>query len=354
MVADAQDSKLKGVQMLNFIIDKSKATEKRNRMSQYSREIRHGARSQLSREIDSITRLVVKSFKKMIDSERCALFLHDEKMNELYFKPVGDNDSHARQKIIRFPAHTGVAGWVATNKQCLNIPNAYKDHRFNSDIDTKTGFRTRTILCAPVLSSDNALLGVIQMVNKRKGDATEGMARKKTASSSHKGSSFEPFSKRDEDILARCCAEVSKSLQDIFAQYNKKTDSSKCLMKDQGEVIVEDEDDESSSSTDDERDESRAPPPLLLRSDTKRRSSVGTLAQFIKRNSLDISSRDHNGDACISEAILNFKFRSQNNNEAIQKREQARRESDSEYMQALRMRNRMNDYHKDKVSSQRV
>lgn len=146
---DSQDSKAKGIQMLNFNIDRQKAEEKRNRMSQYAREIRHGARTQLSREIDSITRLVVKSFKSVILAERCALFLHDEAKKELYFKPVGDNESHARLKEVRFPANTGVAGWCATNKQCLNIHNAYKDHRFNSNIDKKTGFRTRTILCHP-------------------------------------------------------------------------------------------------------------------------------------------------------------------------------------------------------------
>jgi hypothetical protein len=147
---DSQDSKTKGAQMLNWYFDRAKAEEKRNRMSQYAREIRLGARSQLSREIDSITRLVVTSFKTVILAERCALFLHDEETKELYFKPVGENDyRHARLKEIRFPANTGVAGWVATNKQCLNIHNAYKDARFNSNIDKKTGFRTRTILCHP-------------------------------------------------------------------------------------------------------------------------------------------------------------------------------------------------------------
>ena len=67
---------------------------------------------------------MVQGFKKLIDCERCALFLMDKESKELYFKPVGDGDhSHARLKPIRFPASSGVAGWVASNKMMCNIKN---------------------------------------------------------------------------------------------------------------------------------------------------------------------------------------------------------------------------------------
>lgn len=72
---------------------------------------------------------------------------------------------------------------------------AYHDVRFNPDIDKVTGFRTRTILCYPVLSSTNELLGVIQMVNKRKGDAKElrDMAKKKKSDETNKGECWFDF-----------------------------------------------------------------------------------------------------------------------------------------------------------------
>ena len=387
-----QDSKMQGIQMLSFKQDRRKAEETRKRMSQYSRELSLGARSQLSREIDSITRLVVKSFKSVILAERCALFLHDESKEELYFKPVGDNESHARLKEIRFPSKTGVAGWVATNKQCLNIPNAYKDHRFNSDIDKKTGFRTRTILCHPVLSDDNKLLGVIQMVNKRKGDARElrDKAKKKRTNNSHKGynSCFEPFSEKDEEILARCCNEVSKSLQDIFRQYQKRTegnlqqrnevvvevDTGDCIIssaeqtslpiheedKEEEEKDVSNANDQSESleltsqshtetQTEDDSTHYRPESVLSRRRSERRRSSVGTLAQFIKRNSLDASNGDHNNldlafnSKGVLEASMNFRFRSPDG-ETIRRREHERRQSDSDYLIALSKRLKMDNF----------
>lgn len=118
-----QESKFRGQQLHNFKIDLSKAKEKRKRQLQYSREIA-SEKSQKQREIDSITRIVVQGFKKLIDCERCALFLMDKEKKELYFKPVGDGDHcHARLKAIRFPASSGVAGWVASNKMMCNIKN---------------------------------------------------------------------------------------------------------------------------------------------------------------------------------------------------------------------------------------
>ena len=66
-----QHSKVRGTQMLNFKIDISKAREKRNRQLQYSREVRSTCTKDLhSREIDSITRIVVQSFRNLIDCER--------------------------------------------------------------------------------------------------------------------------------------------------------------------------------------------------------------------------------------------------------------------------------------------
>ena len=125
-----QESKFRGRQIYTFKIDLSKAREKRIRQLQYSREIESGAKTLVGREIDSITRIVVQSFRKLIDCERCALFLMDESTNELYFKPVGDVDhSHARLKEIRFPSSSGVAGWVASNKKMLHIKNGERNNR---------------------------------------------------------------------------------------------------------------------------------------------------------------------------------------------------------------------------------
>lgn len=49
----------------------------------------------------------------------------------------------------------------------------YKDARFLPEIDKKTGYVTRSILCLPILNRQGGVVGVAEMVNK-KGDNTNG------------------------------------------------------------------------------------------------------------------------------------------------------------------------------------
>ena len=63
----------------------------------------------------------------------------------------------------------GIAGHVATTGETLNIANAYGDPRFNQEIDTKTGFKTKSILCMPIFNSHKVVIGVAQLLNKQDG-----------------------------------------------------------------------------------------------------------------------------------------------------------------------------------------
>ncbi|HNW35986.1 MAG TPA: adenylate/guanylate cyclase domain-containing protein, partial [Candidatus Ozemobacteraceae bacterium] len=70
---------------------------------------------------------------------------------------------------IRFPAHLGIAGKVFTSGETINIPDAYADPRFNKEIDKKTGYHTRNILCMPVVNRAGKAIGVTQVLNKKAG-----------------------------------------------------------------------------------------------------------------------------------------------------------------------------------------
>jgi GAF domain-containing protein len=68
----------------------------------------------------------------------------------------------------RFSVGTGIAGQVAATGEILNILDAYKDQRFNRDVDKLTGYVTKTILCMPIFIR-GSVIGVVQMVNKKHG-----------------------------------------------------------------------------------------------------------------------------------------------------------------------------------------
>lgn len=73
---------------------------------------------------------------------------------------------------ISIPRSLGVAGWVFGNRKSAIVQDAYSDNRFYREIDERTGFRTRNLICAPLLLDKNQCLGTLQSVNKIGGGFT--------------------------------------------------------------------------------------------------------------------------------------------------------------------------------------
>jgi adenylate cyclase len=51
----------------------------------------------------------------------------------------------------------------------MNISDPYADPRFNREVDRKTGYRTHSILCTPIVNRDGEKLGVLQVLNRKGG-----------------------------------------------------------------------------------------------------------------------------------------------------------------------------------------
>jgi len=120
------------------------------------------------RELDPLLALILDEAAKLLNAERASLFLYDAASEELYSKIAQKSEIGE----IRFPATAGIAGFIAQNKACVNIPDAYRDPRFNPEPDKKTGFRTRSILGCPMLDLEGNLVGVLEVLNKRGGPFT--------------------------------------------------------------------------------------------------------------------------------------------------------------------------------------
>ncbi|GLD68532.1 cAMP and cAMP-inhibited cGMP 3',5'-cyclic phosphodiesterase 10A isoform X1, partial [Lates japonicus] len=114
--------------------------------------------------------------KNLVNADRCALFQVDHNNKELYADlfDIGEEKEgkpvFRKTKEIRFSIDKGIAGQVARTGEVLNIPDAYADPRFNREVDLKTGYTTRNILCMPIVSR-GTVIGVVQMVNKLSGSA---------------------------------------------------------------------------------------------------------------------------------------------------------------------------------------
>ncbi|MGB6065864.1 MAG: sigma 54-interacting transcriptional regulator [Desulfomonilaceae bacterium] len=115
--------------------------------------------------MSSLIELLIREAPSVMNAERATIFLADHQTKELY-SHLGVGLKHDQ---IRIPWRSGIAGWVFTHGESLNIVDTYKDPRFNKAVDPQTGFRTKNLLCVPLRVPGGPVIGVFQVLNKRAG-----------------------------------------------------------------------------------------------------------------------------------------------------------------------------------------
>ena len=116
-------------------------------------------------DLPSALRHVVEVAARETRADRASLFLNDPQTNELYTQfAQGDLTEE-----IRIMNDTGISGSVFQSGKPLTIHDPYDDPRFNPRIDEHTGYTTRDIVCVPVKTARGQVIGVLQALNKQKG-----------------------------------------------------------------------------------------------------------------------------------------------------------------------------------------
>ena len=119
--------------------------------------------------LDAILPRLVSLMATALDADRATLFLHDAEARQLFSRVASDSGVLE----IRIPENGGIAGAVFRSGKAERIDDAYADTRFNRAVDQSTGYKTKTILAAPVLAADGRTVGVVQLLNKAGGPFTE-------------------------------------------------------------------------------------------------------------------------------------------------------------------------------------
>jgi adenylate cyclase len=145
----------------------------------------------ISREknLDRLLFRIVHEITLAINAERSTLYLYDPDKREIWAKIAEGIES---DRVIHLPLGKGVAGTVAQSLKTEVInDDVYGDPRFNREVDEWSGFRTSNMICMPILGSQLELLGVIQVLNKKKGD----------------------FNHKDESLLSALAVNVGLALE---------------------------------------------------------------------------------------------------------------------------------------------
>lgn len=130
---------------------------------------------EISRSLNSKTNFndlfntIISIASEALNAERATLFIVDREKDELW----SQTGTGIEKKEIRIPIDKGIAGEVAGNGASQIINDPYSHSRFNKEIDMKTGFLTKNLLCVPMKNIKGEIIGVFQILNKRSGKFTQ-------------------------------------------------------------------------------------------------------------------------------------------------------------------------------------
>jgi diguanylate cyclase (GGDEF)-like protein len=115
-------------------------------------------------KLKEVLNVIAEQTTELVQCEAWSLLLMDPRTDELSFEIVrGPRPDVVRG--FRIKVGQGIAGWVAKEGQPILVQDAQKDPRFYPQVDDTSGFRTRSILCVPLVSKEK-ILGVIELINK--------------------------------------------------------------------------------------------------------------------------------------------------------------------------------------------
>ena len=121
------------------------------------------------KNLSEILWTIIDFVTENVDGDRGSLFLNDSETNELYSR-VAQGELTREIRILNT---VGIAGAIFTSQQGEIIHNVYSDRRFNKEVDQETGYKTRNMICTPVKTVNGQIIGVIQILNKKKGRFTK-------------------------------------------------------------------------------------------------------------------------------------------------------------------------------------
>jgi len=121
-------------------------------------------------DLPAVLRSSIRAAADAMNAEACSIMLQDPDADELRFHLVDGPQTGDLTQVTVPINDNSIAGWVANHQESALVPDAYQDSRFTPVYDRRTGFRTRSVLCVPLMAKGRPM-GVIQLLNRRDGQA---------------------------------------------------------------------------------------------------------------------------------------------------------------------------------------
>jgi sigma-B regulation protein RsbU (phosphoserine phosphatase) len=117
-------------------------------------------------DLEELMNLVMEKAQTVMNAEASSVMLLNEETGILECKIALGSVQEKVKNTIQLKLGQGIAGWVAQHGEAVIVPDVDNDSRFYSNIDHSTGFKTRSILAAPLKVKDR-VIGVAEVINRR-------------------------------------------------------------------------------------------------------------------------------------------------------------------------------------------
>lgn len=157
------------------------------------------------RNLDRLLNLIIDQTTHLLRADRTSLFLINDDENCLQSKVA----QGIHQKALKVPMDQGVIGWVARNRELLNIEDAQLDSRhYLAKLEGEGApYLVHSMLCVPLLDGARQLHGVIQTMR----------------------SQVDPFNKEDETLIRAIASQATVAIYN--AQLNQQMEETNAQLE---------------------------------------------------------------------------------------------------------------------------
>lgn len=120
-----------------------------------------------SLNIEDVLDRAMQCAEEFIGAEASTVYELDEEKNELFIR-VARGEKKDLMKKVTLDVGEGIAGYVVQTGKPSVIQDVSKEKRFSDKFDRMTGFKTRSMLCVPLILRDKPM-GALQVLNKKSG-----------------------------------------------------------------------------------------------------------------------------------------------------------------------------------------
>lgn len=119
-----------------------------------------------ARDSKSLLELIAVEAARLLNADRSSIFIWDRSHHEVVACPALGFEG----KMLRITDSAGIVGECLQTGKAILVDDAYSDPRFNRQVDEETGYKTRNLLCVPLVDPNGQLIGAFEAINKLHGD----------------------------------------------------------------------------------------------------------------------------------------------------------------------------------------